>query len=288
MDKTGLHNPIVHIKKGFLFPKVDISINAYFFDKNFRIINSNELNKIIIHVPHGSGGMGTDYQYLWMSYSKDNDSVYNTFDESLDIINILSLLIGEFYFNNSSLDIYIYPGALSSNVKLNYPKVFTGINIEGSRHIPNEDVISLMEKVGKLERKDYLYFKSAIYLINEAKKKYYKGENSGSITDAISAVEALYMRPNFLTGYFDVFDKRFQISATGKTKAFEEIFCKYDPILHSKFPQSPYAIRSGHLHSGKINFYIGPQPRPDDQYLNFILTCQKIIVDSLTVFETCG
>lgn len=287
MTRTGLHNPIVYLEKGFLFPKAEISINADFKGKNFKIINSEEETEDVnIFVPHGGGGsgMGTKYRYLWMSYGKDTDSANNTFIESLDIINIISLLTEGFYFNNSSLDVYVYSGSLSSNVQLNYPDTFIGINIKDDISISNYDIVDLMNRVSLLNQDDYSYFKSAVYLIKEAKKKYYKGENSGSMTEAISAVEALYMRPNTSSGYFDTFDPRFNILAKGKTKAFEEIFCRYDTTLYPTFSPSPYAIRSGHLHSGKIDFYIGPRPRPNDQYLAFILTCQRIIVDTLRVF----
>lgn len=289
MNRTGLHNPIIYFKKGFSFPNAKISISAEFKGKNFRIINSGQEDADArIFAPHGGGrgGMYTTYRYLWMSYGRDTDPADTTFVESLDIINIISLLVEEFYFSSTSFDIYVYSGSLSSNVPLNYPKTFTGVSVSETLSISNDDIIDLMNKIDSLSQNDYSYFKSATYLIKEAKKKYYGGENSGSIVEAISAVEALYMRPNTSNGHFDTFDKRFKISTKGKTGAFEEIFCRYDISLHSSFPDSPYAIRSGHLHSGRVDLYVGPQPRPDDQYLAFILTCQKIIVDSLKVFTS--
>ncbi len=75
--------------------------------------------------------------------------------------------------------------------------------------MPNSDVNNLMTRISFLSNDDLQYFKSATYLIREAKKKFFKGEDSGALTDAVSSVEALYLRKNATNGHFDTRDPRF-------------------------------------------------------------------------------
>ncbi|MAG44372.1 hypothetical protein CL633_00600 [bacterium] len=286
--RSGKHNPIITLKKDFSFPKTKIAIKSSLHDVSFSIINSNEtIDVFYAHAP-GESGSGTKCNYFWMTYGNFGDDekveAWEVFKKALEIADILSLLVNELYFDPNVVETYIFPGSLSSNVQLKYPSKFTGLQINNI-NLPNKQIDHFLNKISKLKIEDYKYFRSSIFLLKQAKKRFYKGENSGVIADAVSAVEALYLRPD-KNGYYNRdYDSRF--TKLKKKRGLEEKFKSIfnNSILYSKFRLTPYAIRSGHLHSGEIDFYYGERPRNNDKFMNFILECQKIIIGSLNIFK---
>lgn len=285
---SNISNPIIYLKKGFLFPKTSTSIEASFRGNAIRITNS-KIEKIPVFAPHGDtgGGMTTDLRCLWITYYKNTNDAYVIFADTLEIINILSLLLGKYYFDTNTFDIYTCnPGSLMHNVKLEYPTVYRGLCLEGELNIDNSEFAELLKKAQNLSEEDFSYFKSATYLIKDAKKKFYRGEDSAAITDAVSAIEALYLRPD-ASGIFKNADLRFiPENVIHLEPRFKHIFyTNGEQAVFDTFHPSLYTVRSGHLHSGRIYFYEGVIPRSDDdKILEMILACQRVIIKSLDSF----
>ncbi len=283
------YNPVLFLKKGITCPlDALVETNFKYRDKEYFIVNSNEiLDYSIPHAPGKSGQFG-QYTYFWMGVQYEPNDVFIVFERSLEIATILSLLINEYIFDTTWHGYYRYPGVLSANVLLTYPQNYRGIEIRNATTISNEFIKNIFDKIDKLTMEDTGYFTSATYLIHESKIRFYKGEDSSSITSAISAVEAIYTRPNKMGIYSDI-DTRFSLKERKKEKRFKEIFCNntYSELIYNSiennFGENPYAVRSGHLHSGKIKNYNSSHPRKDEDNdtLKFILRCQEIVHTSL-------
>ena len=283
----NLANPVLYLKKGFFFPRNEIGVDANFRGRKFQLISDYEEQDIFVPHGEGGGGSGTRCNFIWMEFKADSEKVSEIFESVNDISNILSTFAEDAYFETTSLDTYFYPGSLRWNRGLNFPETFSGIQVEGRSLANNLEITNYFGEVNKLKEEDFNYFRSAVNLLKEAKRKFFRGEDSAAVVNAISGVEALYLRPDS-EGIFRKFDERLIDKKGLMAEVFKKVFFEAggadaEAIYLEK--GDLYGMRAGHLHSGKIDIYSGHMPRnTNDSILKTILICQKIIISSTTCF----
>lgn len=284
-------NPAIYFSRWFYFPEAKITIKSSFKGYDFLILQPNQEevpyeDRRYIQMFIWWSTMSTTHRYFNMIY-RDGD-IYEIFEELFSITNALSLLLGTYYFNLTSTDVYLLnPGAMSHNRSIIEPDEYKWVIVGDELNVSNEEFSLLMDRINLLNEEDQGYFNSATHLIKSAKKKFFQGENSGSITEAIAAVEAIYIRPRGEKNIYDVADSRFSLNGHNMEDKLEEILLNNwcPESLLSSFAPRVYAIRAGHLHGGKISFHKGSMPRMNDSdILAFILQCQKTILNSLDIF----